>query len=481
MKFTPPTLALAGAMVLAGGAALACDQPTDSPRGRVFHVDPAHGAADGDGSVKHPWLSLADALDPAHGLVASPRQRRQPDGSFAADPAGNGPIHAGDVIELASGDYGDVKITSYVNKDYITIRAAPGQKPVIHGLWIAGASHWALRGLTFSAANGESGPRDSIVEAVSHAFLGPSDHIAFIDDRVFTAPTVADWRGEDWVTKPKNYGLVTQARCSLLRGNEFFNLRNAIGVGGEDSTVENTLIHDFGNDAVDFYASGVTIRRNRISASRHTPAEKQHPDAIQGWTLKNATNRDIVIDSNVIANLNPADDNEMHGIGIFTGRFENVTIQNNAVATNTWHGITLFGVRDAKIVNNTLTATEPGLKDSWILIRDSGDHAVRGQALARNNIASAIVIENADVTLDHNLTATPIHLQKDARVTDDGSNMVAPLAPLFQAFRPKAGVLDLHLAAAAPLVGEANGAPDRDADGRKRVGPIDPGAYARKF
>ena len=33
---------------------------------------------------------------------------------------------------------------------------------------------------------------------------------------------------------------------------------------------------------VDFYASGVTIRRNRISASRHTPAEPLHPDADPG-------------------------------------------------------------------------------------------------------------------------------------------------------------------------------------------------------
>ena len=474
-------LAAAAGLSLTASAALACDQPKDFSGGRVFHVDPARGAANGDGSSGHPWRSLADALDPARGLVAAPRQRRQPDGSFAIAPASGGPIHAGDIIELASGDYGDLKITGYANRDYIAIAAAPGQKPVVHGLWIAGASHWLLRGLTFSAANGESGPHDAIVEAVSHAFLGPSDHIAFIGNRIFTAQTVDDWRPEDWVAKPKNYGLVSQARCTLLRGNEFFNLRNAVGVGGEGSVVEDNFIHDFGNDAVDFYASGVTIRRNRISASRHTPVEQQHPDAIQGWSVNNATVRDSLIDGNVIINLNPADDNEMHGIGIFTGRFEGVTIENNAIATNTWHGIALSGVHDAKVVNNTLAATRPGRQDSWILIRDSADHAVRGQAVARNNIASAIVIENADVTLDHNLTAAPIRVQKEAHVTDDGSNRVAPLAPLFQAFQPKEGVLDLHLAAAAPLVGEVSGAPERDADGRKRVAPIDPGAYARKF
>jgi len=472
------TMLLAWTLGLPVAAVAACDAPMNFG-GRAFHVDPARGAADGDGSAQKPWRSLAEVLDPARGLIASPRLRRRPDGDFAVEPASAGPIRAGDRIELADGDHGDIRLTGYVNADYIAISAAPGAKPVAHGLFIAGASHWLLRGLTFAAASGESGPSGAIVEAISDTALGPSDHIAFIQNRFFTAATVADWSAQDWVTKPKMYGLIARARCALVRGNEFFHLRNALDIGGDESTVEENFFHDFGNDAVDFHASGLTIRRNHVSASRHPPAERLHPDGMQGWALNGAVHRHILIDGNIVVNLNPADDNYMQGISIFTGRFENVTMQNNIVATNSWHGIALYGVKNAKVINNTVVATRPGQRDSWILIRDSTDHARRGDALARNNIATAIVVESADVRLDHNLTALPIRAQKQARIVDDGSNRVAPLAPLFRAFAPDRGVIDLHLAASLPLAGASDGAPPQDADGRRCGMGAAPGAYAR--
>jgi hypothetical protein len=472
-------LAFACFASLAQAASADCDAPRTKAGARVFHIDPAHGASDGDGSSQRPWRSLVEVLDPARGLIATRRLRKR-DGGFVAEPSGAGPVRPGDVLELAGGDYGDIRLTGYANSETIAIAAAPGQKPVLHGLWIAGASHWLLRGLTFSAAAGEGGPPNAIVEVDNHDSLGPSDHVAFIGNAFFTRARVDDWRPSDWVTRPKTYGLVTQARCSLLRGNVFYNLRNGLGLGGDESLIEDNVVHDFGNDALDFYASGLVIRHNRIFASRHSPAEPMHPDAIQGWTRRGQTNRDVIIDGNVIANLNPAEDNDMQGISIFDGSWDGVTVENNAVATNAWHGIALYGVKNALVLNNTLAATRPGRKDSWILIHDSADHAVRGGAMVRNNIAPAIIVEASDVTLDHNLTAKPIRLQKDARAQESGGENVAPLAPQFLHFDPAAGAADLHLAADSAAIGAgAEGAPDHDAEGRKRVAPFDLGAYAR--
>jgi len=169
----------------------------------------------------------------------------------------------------------------------------------------------------------------------------------------------------------------------------------------------------------------------------------------------------------------------MQGISIFTDRWDGVTVENNAVATNAWHGIALYGVKNARVLNNTLAATRAG-KASWIFIHDSADHAVRGEAVLRNNIATAIVVEASDVTLDHNLTARPIRLQKDAKAQELSDEKVAPLAGQFLHFDPAAGAADLHLAAdSIALRAGAEGAPDRDVEGRKRVAPFDLGAYAR--
>src|SRR5208283_637782 len=102
-----------------------------------------------------------------------------------------------------------------------------------------------------------------------------------------------------------------------LVNNHFYNLRDAVSIGGDQSLIERDVIEDMGNDGIDMIASDVVIRGNLIRSGRHTPAEPLHPDGIQGWTSKWSTNRNVVVDSNKIINLNPAKDNYLQGISIF--------------------------------------------------------------------------------------------------------------------------------------------------------------------
>ena len=128
-----------------------------------------------------------------------------------------------------------------------------------------------------------------------------------------------------------------------------------------------------GNDGVDMIASDVVIRGNLIRSGRHTPAEPLHPDGIQGWTSKGSTNRNVVVDSNKIINLNPAEDNYLQGISIFDGKWDGLTVTNNLVITNFWNGITLFGVANALVINNTVIATRPDKRPTWLSIAPAKD------------------------------------------------------------------------------------------------------------
>ena len=128
-----------------------------------------------------------------------------------------------------------------------------------------------------------------------------------------------------------------------------------------------------GNDGIDMTASDVVIRGNLIRSGRHTPAEPLHADGIQGWTSKGSTNRNVVVDSNRIINLNPAEDNYLQGISIFDGKWDGLTVTNNLVITNDWNGITLFGVANALVVNNSMIATRPDKYPTWLSIAPAKD------------------------------------------------------------------------------------------------------------
>ena len=302
-----------------------CDVRNASNGGRNFYVDPVRGAKDNDGSEAKPWRTLAEVLDPNNHLVATRTYgRRTLDGALPTVPINpNGPIRPGDTIVLMSGDHGTVDVSKYVNQNFISVVAGPGQTPLVRSLRLVSSSHWLFRGIKFQGQRPEKDFYGPMVGVGMNDYFGPADNIVFTDDFFSTADQTEGWSPGDWVNKPYKTGFLTYARCTTLIGNHFFNLRDAIGIApsAEDSLVQGNLIEDFGNDGIDTTASNVVIRGNHIRSSRHSPAEPLHPDAIQGWTAPGATNRNVVINSNWVVNLNPAEDNAMQGISIFDGQW----------------------------------------------------------------------------------------------------------------------------------------------------------------
>ena len=61
----------------------------------------------------------------------------------------------------------------------------------------------------------------------------------------------------------------------------------------------------------------------------------------------------------MIINKNKFEENYMQGISIFDGKWDGLTVVNNVVVTNTWHGIALYGVNNALVVNNTVVPSSP--------------------------------------------------------------------------------------------------------------------------
>jgi hypothetical protein len=480
------------AWILVSGRAYAidvatgCDAPKSENYPHTYYVDPLKGAKENDGSRDHPWRTLEEVLDPAAHLVATHAYARDKSGNFTLTPVNtSGPVKPGDAIYLMSGDHGSPDLEQLVNDDFISVLAAPGQTPVVDSLSVRSSSHWLFRGIKFQGVRPGAEKYKPLVGVLSHAWLGPSDNIVFSEDSFSTADRTDDWTPEDWVRKPYATGLRSEARCTSIVDNHFFNLRDAIGISGDNSLIQHNSIEDFGNDGIDMMSSHLVIRGNKIGRGRHTPAEPLHPDAIQGWSLNGATNRDVVIDSNSVINLNDSKDNERQGIDIFDGHWDGLVVSNNLVITNHWHGIALSGVNNTIVVNNTVI---PARDDrlSWITIHDSKDKAPSGHVIVRNNIAAQFIIEGDDVTFDHNIAEKLISIggQKSViprREIGDHNSIDPRIFQSFVDFDPKNSKFDLRPTRISPAVqaGSDDSAPALDIEGRRRASPVDIGAYAR--
>ena len=474
-----------GAFEVASG----CDQPPSGGNGKTFFVDPTRGSKDNDGSEQLPWRTLAEVLDPGNHLIATSAYTRTRDGLGPPAPVNpTGPVKPGDTIVLMSGDHGDVVAKQYVNSDFISVVAGKGQTPLVHSLLLMSSSHWLFRGIKFQGVKPQNEKSGAIVALTGHNWLGPSDNVVMVDDSFSTADNTETWGPDDWVKQPHDLALASGARCTTLADNHIFNVRNAIMLGAGHSLVQGNLIEDMDNDGIDVVTGDVVVRRNRIRNGRHSPSEPLHADGIQGWTLNGATNSNVVIDANWIINVDLAPDNYLQGISIFDGKWDKLTVANNLIINNTWHAISLWGVADALVVNNTIIPVRPD-RASWLMIHNSKDKTPSTHVVVRNNIAPVFSVEGQDVQLDHNLAKTVINFNlvgSDPVKIDRGGfgdhNVIdSELFRWFANFNSGKGKFDLRPGPMSPARG--TGSPDRappdDIEGRPRTPPMDIGAFAR--
>ena len=466
-----------------------CDAPLSIESGRHFFVDPEHGDKENDGSEARPWRTLAEVLDPTNHLIATQSYGRTAQGLGPLQPVNpSGPIKEGDTIVLMSGDHGDVSLDQYVNNGFISIVAGKDQTPVVRSMFMRASSHWLIRGVKFQGFRTDRTQKArALAGVVNHQWLGPSDNIVFFDNSFSTEDETEAWSPEDWVQKPYEPGLFSAARCTTVSDNHFFNLRDAVQVFADHSLIQGNLIEEIGNDGIDIVGSDLVVRGNRIRNSRHTPVEPLHADGIQGWTLNGATNRNVVIEANRIINLNPTLDNYLQGISIFDGKWDGLTVLNNVVINNAYHAISLWGVTNAIVENNTIVQSRAD-RNSWLMIHNAKDKTPSEHVVVRNNIAPEYHVQGADIQFDHNLSERLVELQTQGsavKVTrgpfGDHNNVQPDLIHSFADFDPAKGKLDPRLSSTSPAVkaGSADGAPSHDIDGRPRLSPIDIGAFAR--
>lgn len=382
----------------------------------------------------------------------------------------------GDTITLMTGDYGSFSLSGGSANGFITIAAGPGQKAKFSKISIGGnvaTSHWRLTGLTVTGPNN--------VNQGHLILVANSDNIILDHNNVSSEEVQFNWRAlDDKPTEWPSDGIsARQSSCISIVENDLHNVYNGIDFGGDQLgqhgmylLAAGNRIDNFAGDGIDHYGSHVRISGNRITNGHNLCNNKCiHNDGIQGWNYNRlpVLNSDVVIEGNsIIAQTQPgiplaAD--SLQGITIFDGRWDGVTISNNLVITNTWHGISLYGVENGRIINNTVAPTNPAYK-TWILIHlGKGDPPGKTyNDVSRNNVVSG-------------------NPPRGSSNPDASGNLFLrwpdEFSTAFVKFDPEHFEYDMRPAKGSPLIaaGSAEGAPRTDIEGRERSNRVDIGAY----
>jgi Right handed beta helix region len=423
-----------------------------------------------------------------------------------------------------SGNYGDIAIGDYlqqvVNPSFVTVKAAPGQTPVFSTLYIRSTNKWVFEGVKVQSLFGTNNNKQPLVTVTDQGALLPTTDIILENMQISTVDSTDGWTKEQWVAQGRigyrEFGSpgdgsngVPYTTCVAMIGSHIQNVRWGAQVMGNNSIFSHNEIDHFGDDAIDYAASNISMTHNTIHDNLDI-GDGNHEDVMQGQNgplLRGVPYNafsNILIDSNLaIRQADPklAFPTYLQGIDAFDEDWTNVTVTNNVVVTSACHGISFASVHGGKIINNTVVADGllpmPGNCKPGVAVGDKTHQgSPSNDVIIRNNLATGLSIYNLDpnMTMDHNICVTidgkcliliyvnekpKWGVYKPGQYADHNIVDRRGAAGTFVSFDPAKLLYDLRLRPGVIAIGAGNPAeaPPVDITGAPRGSRIDVGAY----
>ncbi|MCB9497146.1 MAG: right-handed parallel beta-helix repeat-containing protein [Fibrobacteria bacterium] len=395
--------------------------------GRTFWVDPVHGTPSGDGSAEHPWRTLQEVLD--SGLVAYYAPTNSDPGAPMILHDSGAPVQGGDRLYLKSGYHGFVRRNRFCFQDWLHIEAAPNDTPVLAQFQIVGAFQKIhLKGLRFrkedwipsdtatgdqklwwkaQAINRNSG---AMVQLQSNTFYGSGREVVLQGLDVRSARDVSGWLAQDWVDRATTGIALRSVRSARIQGCHVENISFGVSIDyGSDSTIAmDNHVKRFSGDGFRLISDHCRLERNRIEGCMKV--DGNHDDGIQTWSRGSdgSSGTGVVVGNilrdNLIVGIIDSTDplrGSPQGIGAFDGMFDGWVVERNVVVSNTYHGISFYGIRNSRVANNTVIDQLPDDDVSpWILVRAHKDGRAARNVVVTGNLAMASVGANGESMTD---------------------------------------------------------------------------------
>ncbi len=436
---------------------VACGTVTAPDGAKFYYLDPVHGRNDNAGTAASPWGSLQTVVE--DNMIETRAYSGLPyDGTNALTAKNPGaPVKAGDTLVLMNGYHGEFSVRGAYNEYPIAIEAAAGQRPTLSRIVLSAGANWRFKGLTVSPSEAPSYDNHTLITVESHGWHGPASHVVIEDCELYSVRDPAGWSLDDWNALACN-AIQISGDCITVRDNSCRNINFGISVNGNSSLISGNMIENFAGDGLRGLGNDLVFEYNVVKNCYDVNAN--HDDGFQSWSINDDPFRErVVLRGNTF--INYEDPNQpfrgtLQGIGCFDGFYIDWVIENNLVITDHWHGISLYGAVNCRIVNNTVVDqndASPG--PPWILVNPHKDGTPSRGCVIRNNLAAAITA-TGDTVNDHNLLITDkntifvdparfdFHLRPDAHeAIDTGTDLLAPSVDLDGESRPKGSGIDL--------------------------------------
>lgn len=429
----------------------------------TFYLDPQEGSMANDGSSEHPWTTVREVLDSNLVETYSPFEYPYLEGDSLILINEGAPVKAGDTLICRSGYYGELHISRKFNTDFITIKAETRHLPTFKNIRFTGTRYWRLQGFTITSSSAPEYENTTLVSIEWHNWSGPSTHITIEDCYLYSVEDASSWSDEDW-NELSYTAISSQGKNVIIRNNYCKNVNFGISSSGDSSLVEYNIVENFAGDGLRGLGDYNTFQYNLVKNSYDVNAN--HDDGFQSWSLGDSgvvgtdTVWGMVLRGNTIINYEDTDQpykGTLQGIGCFDGFYADWIVENNVVIVDHYHGITLSGAVNCRIVNNTVVDRDTTNSDisPWIRVGDHKDGSPSEDCIVRNNIYYRSLSIDSPQTEDHNLRVRnydsnfvdfghfDLRLKEGSPAIDIGTSELAPKTDIRGVERPQGASYDI--------------------------------------
>lgn len=399
-------------------------------------------------------------LSSTGGSMTNPGTQALPFPSLQAVASSGRTFASGDVLILLAGHHGSPRLTQ-ANTGFVTVRPLTGARATLKKLSFAStARFWRVQGLEISPQTAPTYTADTLVD------LSSASDIIVEDCLGYSVTDARGWSATDWNTLPCDAVYMSGSR-NIVRRNVFRNIDFGISSDrpGTQNLIQQNTIDTFNGDGLRGLADFCTFEYNVVKNCVAT--NENHDDGFQSWTngaggVGTGVVRGVVLRGNVIIQYedpNMPFRGELQGIGCFDGFFEDWVVENNVVMVDHWHGISFYGARNCKFVNNTVVdINTTGAGPAWLMVTAHKNGTPSSGNIVRNNLVSDLAIDAGAATMSNNIESTnyaayfvnwagrDLRLKAGSAAIDAGTSVNAPSLDALQAARPADGNGDGTLA-----------------------------------
>ena len=392
-------------------------------------------------------------LSATGGSMSNPGTQASPFPSLQAVASSGRAFASGDVLILLAVHHGSPRLTQ-ANAGFVTIRPQSGARATLKKLSFASAARfWRVQGLEISPQTAPTYAADTLID-----MSGASDII--IEDCLgYSVQDTRNWSSDNWNTLPCDALYMSGSR-NIVRRNIFRNVDFGIAADrpGTQNLIQGNTVDTFNGDGLRGLADFCTFEYNVVKNCVATNAN--HDDGFQSWTngpggVGTGVVRGVVLRGNLIIEYeDPALPfrGELQGIGCFDGFFEDWVVENNVVMVDHWHGISFYGAKNCRFVNNTVVdINTTGAGPAWLMVTAHKNGTASSGNIVRNNLVSDLAIDAGAATMSNNIETTnyaahfvnwagrDLRLRAGSSAIDAGTSTNAPALDALQAARPADG------------------------------------------